>query len=313
MRRLVRIAGILLVLLSFVYIGRLAYQVGPELVQIDRAALWTGLLPATLLYSIGIFVGAVAWVLLLGIDPRTVQVSELIRAFCVSQIGKYAPGNFAHHVGKAIWTKRLGVPGEAIASALLLEVAWVVCAGAVLGSAFIPAALNIGPEHLFGFEPQLVFILLSALFCLLLPLFLLWLKNAGDSFPIMPAVLRRVHVPPLKNLVAALGLLFVPFLLVGLGIELLIDALGAQADLALLGLAGAFAAAWVAGFVIPGASAGIGVREAIVVALLAPFVGEVAALQVAIMLRVATVCGDVLVFLIGIAVGRARREVSPSR
>ena len=56
--------------------------------------------------------------------------------------------------------------------------------------------------------------------------------------------------------------------------------------------------AWVAGFITPGASGGIGIREIVIVALLTPYITQPKALVLAIILRLVTICGDLLSFLI---------------
>ncbi len=70
---------------------------------------------------------------------------------------------------------------------------------------------------------------------------------------------------------------------------------------AYLNVVGVFALAWVAGFVTPGAPAGLGVRDAIMVAGLSPVYGAGTALGVTVIMRLATSAGDALAFLAGMA------------
>jgi uncharacterized membrane protein YbhN (UPF0104 family) len=63
--------------------------------------------------------------------------------------------------------------------------------------------------------------------------------------------------------------LAVSFLLSGLSFHYLLMALG-EHDLPAAAAVGAFAIAWAAGFIVPGAPAGLGVREAVLIALIAP-------------------------------------------
>jgi len=57
-----------------------------------------------------------------------------------------------------------------------------------------------------------------------------------------------------------------------------------------------YTAAWIIGYVSPGAPGGIGVREAALVALLGPSLGEGTAVSVACGLRCVTILGDLLLF-----------------
>ena len=63
---------------------------------------------------------------------------------------------------------------------------------------------------------------------------------------------------------------------------------------------GSFAVAFVAGFLVPGAPAGMGVRESILILLLEPVYGRAPALGAAALSRLAQVAADGLVFLLAV-------------
>jgi uncharacterized membrane protein YbhN (UPF0104 family) len=65
---------------------------------------------------------------------------------------------------------------------------------------------------------------------------------------------------------------------------------------------GVFTVAWTAGFLTPGAPAGLGVREAILVLGFTPLYGEAAAIGMAGALRIVSVIGDGLSFGIGLLI-----------
>ena len=60
---------------------------------------------------------------------------------------------------------------------------------------------------------------------------------------------------------------------------------------------GAMALAWLAGFLTPGAPAGLGVRESVLLIILAPAAGEASILALAALFRIVTVLGDGLLAL----------------
>jgi hypothetical protein len=68
---------------------------------------------------------------------------------------------------------------------------------------------------------------------------------------------------------------------------------------------GAVAVAWFAGWITPGASAGLGVREAVIVLLLQNEIGIHDASYLAVAYRLATTGGNIAFALAGLAVGRA--------
>lgn len=62
-----------------------------------------------------------------------------------------------------------------------------------------------------------------------------------------------------------------------------------------------FYTAWVAGFLTPGATAGLGIREVILSQGLVPIVGPDGARMTALLLRGAATAGDIQAFIIGLA------------
>jgi uncharacterized membrane protein YbhN (UPF0104 family) len=61
-------------------------------------------------------------------------------------------------------------------------------------------------------------------------------------------------------------------------------------------------AAWLCGFVVPGAPGGLGIREAVLTLLLTPLTGADTALLAALAFRAVTLLGDGLAALVGLAV-----------
>ena len=70
------------------------------------------------------------------------------------------------------------------------------------------------------------------------------------------------------------------------------------------------AAAWLLGFLIPGAPGGLGIREFVLVLGLTPLVGEAQAALDALMFRLVTVSGDTLMSAVG-TVWLRRQSTSP--
>jgi hypothetical protein len=68
---------------------------------------------------------------------------------------------------------------------------------------------------------------------------------------------------------------------------------------ALLQVTGFFALAWLAGYLLPGAPAGLGVRESVMLMLLAPLYGESVAIALGLTLRLATTLADALALGVG--------------
>jgi hypothetical protein len=88
--------------------------------------------------------------------------------------------------------------------------------------------------------------------------------------------------------------LYGSFFLISGALALSLHTRASQSDGVLLSMIPGYALAWLCGFVIPGASAGLGVREAVIVLL---FGDDPAALFTAMGMRVVTTLGDVLLLL----------------
>ena len=105
---------------------------------------------------------------------------------------------------------------------------------------------------------------------------------------------------PGRGTIRAAGLIAAFFTVTGAILWLLARTLGGSggAALDLQTALAALALAWVAGFVTPGSSAGIGVREAVLIVTLESHFGSQASALVALALRLVTTCGDVLFFML---------------
>ena len=68
----------------------------------------------------------------------------------------------------------------------------------------------------------------------------------------------------------------------------------------LLMAAGAYSLAWLAGFVIPGAPGGLGVREFVLYALISPWVDDKVLLMAIASSRIVTTLGDVVFYIMGL-------------
>ena len=85
---------------------------------------------------------------------------------------------------------------------------------------------------------------------------------------------------------------------IGIGAMALLAVATPASDVVLL--TGAFALAWVVGFVTPGAPAGLGVREGVMLAMLQLKMAHTDALLIVMGLRLATTAGDILCFLVAL-------------
>ncbi len=147
----------------------------------------------------------------------------------------------------------------------------------------------------------------------LIPSYILYLTVAGlviapwilwramEQQPFMARRLQMLQIPrsiSARRLAVSFFIYVVFFALTGVIMWLLVQGLGSGVwDFGTLGtIAVAYTAAWFLGTITPGASGGIGVREAALVFLLGGIIGEADAVTLAVAMRVLTISGDGLYF-----------------
>lgn len=243
------------------------------------------LLVALLIYLAAYVPMSLAWTLLARRCGAQALPGPLLRVFLVSQIGKYLPGNVGHLLGRAWMAQRIGVPVGTTAMALTLEMAGVLSAGALLAFATGLAAPATG-DHLARYLPFVAAGLAAMLLAALL-------------------VLSRKRVTARAPAVGAFCLALVCYLLV---FALLAAAHGVMLGMisgiwtasALIQLTAAVLFSWLVGFLVPGAPAGLGLREISLMALLAGvYPAATVAFAVAAM-RLVTMTGDGIACLAGL-------------
>jgi hypothetical protein len=211
------------------------------------------------------------------------------------------PGNVGQYLGRAVLARRHGISLRDSAFTLLLETAGLILAATACG------ALAGGTSFAPGGRIALLAAAAIAAPCLFL-LGVRWLApRLRTTRAHLPAAWREklgsgpLPIPSAATLIACLALYALSFCSGGAAVHLLARGLFAVPPGAWTLAVPAFALSWVAGFVTPGAPGGLGVREALLVAGTAPFYGPGPALSVALALRVVTVLGDGIAFLLGLA------------
>ena len=285
-RSVVRIGGTILALVAIAYVGRAIVQNeiwasgSTTLSQILAIAVVGGGVYA----AINIFLSAGWWQNLVQQNVDT-SFTDSHRIYSRSQIAKYVPGNVLHYGSRHVLGTMAGIgQGKLIAGAALEANRMIVAA--VLLSAF---GLENWADAV-GFPAGFI-VAVGAV-------------AVAASVVIDGVLIRRfkkislqIWLASVTGMAAVVGLYGGFFAICGLILWAITwVVLGQPGGLTIAAAMGAYATAWVVGFVVPGASAGIGVREAVMIFGLAGLVGTPEAIVIALLMRVATVVGDVLFF-----------------
>lgn len=261
---------------------------------------------SVLIAVMGITFGGRIWHLLLLDSGVSVSHLSAQTIFATSQFGKYLPGNVGHHVGRVVLAREAGMPIGIVLNTLIVEAIWgagIAVGLSILALTFYVDTLALGPLDGLGLGT------LGAMFGLLLTA--PWIASYILS-RLMPGLVSRLfgrgtlHVPRVRTALAASGLYVACFLSAGFILKLHAEWLFNISDTGLLQMTCVFAVAWFAGYIVPGAPGGIGVRESVMVLMLAPLFGSGVAVGLGITLRLTTTLGDATAFLLALLLRRTR-------
>jgi hypothetical protein len=250
---------------------RFAAYAGELKVTTFTPRTWAVLAGASLLYGASNALLALAWREILLRFDTVIDRRSALRTYGISQIAKYVPGNVFQFASRQVIGLSRSLAGGALARSVYWELGVLSSSGVLVGLLALPLLLQDLPVWGGG------------------ALFVAAAAGAGV------AVSRRLGRP-----VAAAVAYHVAFLALAGGVFLVVlTDLGSpsvtQAGLALAAV-GSYVVAWLAGLLTPGAPAGVGVREVVLLFLLGDQQPEQALLVAVLAHRAATLVGDVLFF-----------------
>jgi len=235
-----------------------------------------------------------AWYQLLGAGSTTASIRSHHAVYGRTQIAKYLPGNVFHLVGRQVIGRRLGHGQGRLALASLLEALLLVLVAGALSLPLVWHRLDQGLLWIGAFAaPVLALIAVG------------WVRRHGLALRDLAAGADRGTRPAglcLLRAVALYALFFLVVAAIAWMLALSVSEPGRPA-IELAGSVPVIALAWLVGFATPGSSAGIGVREAVLIAALEGTLGAPASALIALALRLVTVGGDVMFLTLGMTLG----------
>lgn len=299
LRRLAKGAGVVLTLAALAFVFR-------EILRSDLSS-WrlinspggvATLVGIGVLYGMALTLIYFAWLALLGPESKKVPTDKLVAMYGRFQIYKYIPSNVVHQVTRYAFLKDGGVTHKSIIWSTLSETGLVIVVAVGVGVVFGGAGLASGLVELPAGLLRWGLIAGLALMALTLVASIVMRHRVASVISFFRNRLIGVTV--------AGGLYAAFFVATGILLYwMLAETAAPDKVLPPLGLViAANALAWVVGTVTPGAPGGMGVREFVLIASLAPFGVESAAVALAAQYRLATVIGD-LTFFIGAKSGAA--------
>lgn len=246
------------------------------------AGFWFIVCFLSVLYGAANVTLARAWWSQLIIFGVNAEWSWALRVYGLSQLAKYVPGNIFHLAGRQALSMADGLPARPVAKSVFWELGSIAFAGACVGLLALPLVSEV-----VAVRTAVAFYFLT--FCAAAALLRYW-----------------------GGLAAAVGFVWQTiFLFCSGGIFLAILALldsGVPLNLATMAppICGAYVLAWLAGLVTPGAPAGLGIREAILLFSLGGAFSPDVLLLAIVIGRIVSVVGDLCFF--GIMASRVGRD-----
>ncbi|WP_027010734.1 lysylphosphatidylglycerol synthase domain-containing protein [Comamonas sp. B-9] len=241
----------------------------------SREIFWMVL--AVCVYGAANVLLALAWQKILAFFDAPVATPWAIRAYGVSQLAKYVPGNIFQFAGRQAIGMAAGLEARALLKSTLYELGLLALVGACYGILALPLLLG----WLTGWMALLLFI------------------------ATISALAWGIHHFFSAKLAAAWGMHTLFLLVSGLIFWLILQNISHATPLPVAGVAGAYVLAWLIGLVTPGAPAGVGVREAVLLFLLGAWVPPGQLVFTIVVGRMMTVIGDLLFFGVSCAMKRS--------
>jgi hypothetical protein len=266
--------GSTLALVGIGFVVLLMAKHGSQLESVGMdSTLWWLIAGCSLVYGMANIALAMAWMHLLRYFKASVSPPLALGIYGMTLPAKYIPGNIMHLAGRQALGIANGINGWALARASLYELALIVLAGLSFSTLVLA-------QIVFGATPAMtVIVSLICTLCLALGI-----KKALGLW------LVRAFLEQLVFLFFS-ALTFIALI----GLVVSEPALTLASSLV---FGSAFILSWTVGLVTPGAPAGAGVRELVLMACLGGLVADEDLLAAVIISRLVTVVGDMLFFLL---------------
>lgn len=247
-----------------------------------------------------------SWRAVLGHLGSPLPLRGAARLFFISQVGKYLPGGVWNIVAAAEMGTDHAIPRRRSVSGMVVSLLVSVVTGLLLAVVAIAFAPGAAVES-YGWVTWTF------------PLFLLVLAPPVLN-RLLAVALRMTRRPPLEHplglrgVAVSSGWALGGWLVAGIQVWLIATALGMEAGVGTLAQAvGAYALAWTVGFLVVIVPAGVGVREAVLGAMLVGLLDDGAVVVTVLLSRVLLTVADLLLGLLATAGLRSGDRAAQAR
>ena len=252
--------------------------------------------------AVTVFMSGTAWKRWLSFFAgKKVDSREGLRVYSKANIGKYLPGNVMHYVERNLFAGGLGISQKKLALSSLMEVGTLALSAVIISLCVSADSLFKALKKIFGQYYIVAFVLffVMAIFCLSMVFIIIKKKFYYDGFSLFGFVKTF-----LGNLLLNASVLTILATIM----VILFYYMGGRPTFgeAMVIIAG-YTVAWVLGFIIPGASGGIGVREMVILLLLTGIMGDLVGV-LSVTHRLITIIGDFEAYAFGMIFLKKREK-----
>ena len=296
--KFIKFVGYFITLVAFIFIGKSLMSMNFDVKYIKNPVFAVMLcIIMSIGYAIMVYVSSYAWKSTLEfINKEKIPFSEITTVYVKSNIGKYLPGNLMHFAGRNILAGKLGFKQLDITFSSLIEIIMLILTDFILSFIIAMRSFQEILEDMFSNIDTSVIIAVSLALLVLIILSGYILVNKTKFISNYKHFFTKKFMKLLCKLffIYAITLLIPGFFLViifkmVLGCKITIQ-------ICMMGIAG-YTISWVLGFIVPGAPGGIGVRESVLLLMLAQIFTNNIVLLAAILLRITSILGDLMAFL----------------
>jgi glycosyltransferase 2 family protein len=284
---IIKIFNLIIIFLSLWFIGQKLWVHHHWIISLTLSfKLISTVIILSVIYSLSEFLLSFSWrKLLILCGHKYISLNLSNEIYGKSQIAKYIPGNIFHVVSRHMLGSQVGIKHIVLAGATIYEILGLISTSALIG---FSGMVIFGLGNIYFSFNQIIIILLTTIIIsfsvVILAPYLMKIRGI-----ILPNQKKWDYI---YNIISIYIYYLLFFLIAGL---ILVFIVKIFFDLNLINSAKIiviFSIAWVAGFIVPGAPGGIGVREAVIIFLISPIIGEAQGIAVAIVLRLVTSLGD---------------------
>jgi len=297
--RIVKYVGYIITIVAFIFLGKTLMSMNLDIKHIKNplSAIVLGIVLSIAYVGI-VYISSYAWKSTLEfIYKGKISFNQIANVYAKSNIGKYLPGNVMQFAGRNILAGKLGFKQLDITFCSLIEIIMLLFTDCILSLIFAMKSFKqVLKDVFYKIHPSIVYGSLIVIFLLIIVAIWILVKKIGiiknyeqfftRSFLMLLCKLFCIYSVTL--IIPGIFLVMIFKLVLGVSISLQISMI----------IISAYTILWVLGYLVPGAPGGIGVRESMLIVMLGSLFTNNIVLLAAIFLRITSILGDLIAFLL---------------